>query len=924
MSPMDSLENESMPERAAELVEATDVVGVQADRESAALLDRLVRQNEYLTALHEVTLSLITRLEPRELLEAIITRAAQLLDAPHGFVYLLEPGANEMECKVGVGALSQLVGSRRKPGEGVAGHVWLTGEPLVVDDYDAWPGHVEQLQAGVLGPIAGVPFKSAGQVVGLIGLARSPATAPTFGTESIALMGRFAELAAVGLENARLYAAAQETQRRLTDIIDFLPDPTLVIDEASRVVAWNRAMERLTGVAARDMLGKGDYEYAIPFYGERRPVLIDLVRLPDEEFAHKYAHIARQGSVLAGETFVPHLRGTSGYLYATASALRDSKGDFAGAIETIRDLTERKRAEVELQQAKEAAEAATQAKSAFLATMSHEIRTPMNAIIGMSGLMLDTELTPDQREFAETIRNSGEALLTIINDILDFSKIEAGRMDLEQQPFELRECVESALDLVKLRASEKRLELACEIAADAPLAIVGDVTRLRQILVNLLNNAVKFTEQGEVVVTVARDRETGRGGDGETILHSPALPLSPSLHFIVRDTGIGIPADRLGRLFQAFSQVDASTTRKYGGTGLGLAVSRRLSELMGGTMWVESVGVPGKGSAFHFTIQVPEATELPSRPRPQDQSPQLRGRSVLIVDDNDTNRRILVLQTQNWGMQARATGSPREALEWVRQGARFDLVILDLHMPEMDGVELAEAMRHEGAGSPRPFNAPMPLILLSSLGGYGREIPPGLFAASLTKPLKASALFDALMGVFARSLQRAPGPAPAGVPARQDAQMAQRLPLRILLAEDYVVNQKLALRLLAQMGYRADVAANGLEAIQALERQPYDVVLMDVQMPEMDGLEATREIRARWPTAEPQGRPRPRIIAMTANAMQGDREICLEAGMDDYVSKPIRVEELLQALSRCRPLPMNRGSVDANLAETEERSHAGS
>ena len=348
-------------------------------------------------------------------------------------------------------------------------------------------------------------------------------------------------------------------------------------------------------------------------------------------------------------------------------------------------------------------------------------------------------------------------------------------------------------------------------------------------------------------------------------------------------------------------------------------MSKRLSELMGGTMWVESEGVPGKGSAFHFTIQAPEATELPRRSHLHGESPELRGRSVLIVDDNDTNRRILTLQTQSWGMLPRATGSPHEALAWVRQGARFDLAILDLHMPEMDGVELAEAIRRAGAGSaPAPVAsagavpAPTPLILLSSLGGYGREIPPGLFAVSLTKPLKASALFDSLMGVFARSLQRAPVPAPASVPAAPAlrAEMAQRLPLRILLAEDYVVNQKLALRLLAQMGYRADVAANGLETIQALERQPYDVILMDVQMPEMDGLEATRQIRARWPTAEQQGRPRPRIIAMTANAMQGDREICLEAGMDDYVSKPIRVEELVQALSRCRPAPHPQRPVD--------------
>jgi signal transduction histidine kinase/CheY-like chemotaxis protein/HAMP domain-containing protein/HPt (histidine-containing phosphotransfer) domain-containing protein len=889
--------------------------------EKARLLATERQRADELDALRTTMADITAELELQALLQAIVERATGLLNATGGELGLYDEAKHEIRIVVCYNLDRDYLGTRMALGEGAMGHVVATGEPLIIGDYQTWEGRAAQYAGSSLHGGLTVPLMVGSRLVGAIGVADA-GPERQFGPADLRLLNLFANQAAIAIENARLFEAEQRRAEQFQVISEVGQRMTSLL--AADELLWEIARliretlgYYLVGIALiegddlvfkagagavwempefrppRIQVGREGITGWVAYHGE--PLLVP--DLSQESRHYGVPEASEMQSELAvplktKERVIGVLHVQSDQLNAfddsDLAVLQSLAHQAAIAIENAqlydraqREIVERARAEEEARGARREAESASEAKSRFLATMSHEIRTPMNAVIGMTSLLLDTRLTSEQREFVETIRQSGDALLTVINDVLDFSKIEAGKMELEHQPFDLRECMEGALDLLAPRATEKGLDLAYFIGPEVPAAVFGDVTRLRQILVNLLSNAVKFTDQGEVVLSV----ETG----------GKAVPPLQELQFSVKDTGIGIPRDRMDRLFQSFTQMDASTTRRYGGTGLGLAISQRLTDMMGGRMWAESEGVPGQGSTFHFTIQA-QAAPRPPRPYLRGIQSTLSGKRVLIVDDNATNRRILTLQVEAWGMQPQATGSPLEALDWVRRGEPFDVALLDLQMPDMDGLTLAAEIRRECGGAASP-KTPLPAILLTS-GQWSGAVEGLGFVASLPKPIKPSQMYNVLLRLFAEEPEGMARRDVAQVPVF-DAAMAQRLPLRILVAEDNVINQQVAMSFLERLGYRADVAANGMEVLSALRRQPYDVVLMDVQMPEMDGLEATRRIR-RFPPEELAAEAQPRIIAMTANALREDCEICLGAGMDDYLSKPVQVADLVAALNKCR------------------------
>ncbi len=664
------------------------------------------------------------------------------------------------------------------------------------------------------------------------------------------LPARHAELTEVRRVSAlrRIARALHRSEARFENAFENAPIGMAIVALDTHVQQANQAFASMLGYSRQELVGMAVADFTHP---------------EDLELDLDNARKLRDGEISFYELEKRYVRKDGRVVWATLSGslVRDENGRPDYFIAQVRDIENRRRIERDLIAARDAAEAAVRARSEYLAVMSHEIRTPMNGVIGMTDLLLGTELSTEQREYVETIRLSGDSMLSLINDILDFSKIEAGRLDLDFTRFGLRACIEDVIDVCSPRAMERQLDLLYLIDADVPDGIITDRNRLRQILMNLVGNAIKFTDVGEVFVGVScRNRSE----------HSMLL------EFSVRDTGIGIDAADHDKLFRSFSQVDSSTARRHGGTGLGLAICERLTTLLGGRISVDSA--IGRGSTFTFTIEARIDTEAQQTPAVQ--HPDLAGRRVLIVDDNETNRRVLSLQCRRWGMRTGSAASGSEALRLIEQGEQYELALIDLHMPGMDGVSLAHELRR--------LQSRIPMVMLSSGHTVADIVPEGLFTSIVTKPIKQVQLLDTIMEALtgAARFKRALAPR-----ITLDRTLATRIPISILVAEDNPVNRRLAERILEQMGYTVALAENGREAVDLVRAGSFDLVFMDVQMPELDGIDATMEI-----LTDANGR-RPFIVAMTANAMDRDRQLCLESGMDDYISKPISIDDIQRVIT---------------------------
>jgi PAS domain S-box-containing protein len=685
-------------------------------------------------------------------------------------------------------------------------------------------------------------------------------------------------------ERRQAEAATRKGDARLRAITDAAQDAILMMDPQGLITYWNPAAERILGYTSAEALGRNLHQLLAPvrYLAAHRAALPEFMR-------------TGQGPVVNGtrELEACHKSGHEVPIELSLSALRLQDGWHAVGI--MRDITARRHADAELQESNRRlatasaranemtvrAESATAARSEFLANMSHEIRTPLNGVIGMTGLLLDTPLDDEQRRYAETALSSSEALLGVINDILDFSKVEAGKLDLETLDFDLSSLLDDIVATLAIRAHTKGLELLCDADLGVPTRLRGDPGRLRQILTNLLGNAIKFTSAGEVAICVSRVDEAENG-----VL----------LRFSVRDTGIGIPADKVGRLFDKFSQVDASTTRQYGGSGLGLAISKQLTELMGGRIGVESSA--GSGSEFWLTARLGRQAGAPAAERRP--AADLRGVRALIVDDNASSRNLLSARLAAWGLRPSAQPDGPSALQALLQAQAqndpFRVALLDMRMPGMDGETLGRTIRADAR------LADTHLVMLTSVGARGdaRRFQESGFAAYASKPIRQEELYAMLSLALAERTETAGTAIVTRHTARETRDQFADRKARILLAEDNLVNRQVILGILKKMGLYADAVANGAEALKALQTQPYDLVLMDVQMPELDGIEATRLIR------QPQSttlNPRIPIIALTANAMRGDRESFLAAGMNDHVAKPVSRRALADALERWLPPP---------------------